>query len=158
MPFRYIDFVVTGTPRSGTSYMSSLLNALGYDCSHERCFDPWHITFAEERPDDRIWGDSSWLAVPYLGDLPDTTKIVHVVRDPVHAINSILGTGQLHWADSDYRRYIAHHWQGDREWWLPRSRTLRKPSGRNGICASSRRVEWRRACSSNPQSIESTPY
>ena len=117
MPLRYMDFVVTGTPRSGTSYMSSLLNALGYDCSHERCFDPWHITFAEERPDDRLWGDSSWLAVPYLGDLPDATKIVHVVRDPVDAINSILGTGQLHWADSDYRRYIAHHWQGDREWW-----------------------------------------
>jgi len=116
MPFRYIDFVVTGTPRSGTTYMTSLLRELGYDCTHERCFDPWHITFAEERPDARIWGDSSWLAVPYLRELPPSTRVIHVVRNPVDAINSIVSTGQLDWPH-DYRTFIAHHWYGDRDWW-----------------------------------------
>jgi hypothetical protein len=116
MPFRYIDFVVTGTPRSGTSYMSSLLRELGYDCAHERCFDPWHVTFAEERADTCRWGDSSWLAVPYLEDLPPSTRVVHVVRNPVDSINSIIGTGQLDWPH-DYRAFIAHHWRGNRDWW-----------------------------------------
>jgi len=116
MPFRYIDFIVTGCPRSGTSYVASLLRALGFDCGHERSFDPWHMTLAEERADKGIWGDSSWLVVPYLADLPASTRVVHVVRDPVDAINSIIGTGQLDWAD-DYRAFIAHHWKGERDWW-----------------------------------------
>jgi hypothetical protein len=116
MLFRYIDFVVTGTPRSGTKYMASLLRELGYNSTHERCFDPWHMLFAEERPDEAPWGDSSWLAVPYLRDLPPATRVIHVVRDPVSSINSIIGTGQLDWPH-DYRTFIAHHWRDDRDWW-----------------------------------------
>src|SRR5262245_52976939 len=121
VPFRYLDFVITGTPRSGTTYMASLLRELGFDCTHERCFDPWRIVFAEDRPDTSPWGDSSWLAVPYLGDLPTVTRVIHVVRDPVDSINSIIGTGQLDWPH-DYRTFIAHHWHGDRDWW-PRELT-----------------------------------
>ena len=116
MPFRYLDFVITGTPRSGTTYVASLLQELGVDCTHERCFDPWQVIFAEERPNTDPWGDSSWLAVPHLDDLPRSTSVVHVVRDPLKAINSIIGTGQLDWPH-DYREFIAHHWRGDRDWW-----------------------------------------
>ena len=47
---------------------------------------------------------------------PPATRVIHVVRDPVASINSIIGTGQLDWPH-DYRTFIAHHWRGDRDWW-----------------------------------------
>lgn len=115
MSFKYLNFVVTGCPRSGTQYAARVLQQLGYDCPHERSFNPWQAIFAGEH-DDSPWGDSSWLAVPYLGWLPPETAIVHLVRDPLRTINSIVGTGQLDWP-TDYRRFLSYHFAGDSELW-----------------------------------------
>jgi hypothetical protein len=80
-------FVVTGTARSGTTYMAALLGGLGLDLGHEdlfgprtRSFDGWHGKL----------GDSSWLAAPFLGDLGDAL-VFHQVRHPLKVARSLLG-------------------------------------------------------------------
>ncbi len=111
-----LDFVITGCPRSGTRYLARILTALGYDCDHEACFNPWRVVLAEDRPETCIWGDSSWMAVPFLETLPPETVVIHLVRDPLRTINSILGTGQLDWPN-DYRSFLASHVWGDDLYW-----------------------------------------
>jgi len=105
---RAIDFVVTGTPRSGTKYLARVLSSCGIDCGHEKRFNPWEAVWSEPRRDDRPFGDSSWLVVPFLDQLPATTKLLHVVREPLKAINSIIGTGHFEWA-SDYTWFLLKH-------------------------------------------------
>ena len=111
-----IHFVVTGTPRSGTRYVARVLQKLGFDCHHERHFTPWDVITEDCRLNDIPWGDSSWLAAPFLHMLPATTKVFHVVREPLHTLNSIIGTGQIDWPD-DYRTFIAKHCWNDENYW-----------------------------------------
>jgi hypothetical protein len=111
-----LDFVVTGTPRSGTKYVARLLREVGFHCTHERYFNPWEVIVRSGRLDSRRRGDSSWLAAPYLSALPETVKVFHVVRDPLAAVNSIIGTGQIDWP-ADYRTFIARHCWGDENYW-----------------------------------------
>jgi hypothetical protein len=113
MQDRTLHFVITGTPRSGTSYIARLFQAIGFDCGHEERFNPWHKNHDQ---DFKPLGDSSWMAAPFLTELPPSTKVFHLVRDPVKAINSIIGTGQLHWP-SDYRTFLARHFWGDSNYW-----------------------------------------
>jgi hypothetical protein len=79
-------------------------------------FNPWGISYEAERQDTKVWGESSWMAVPFLTELPPSTKVFHLVRDPVKTINSIIGTGQLHWPD-DYRTFAAQHCWNDGNYW-----------------------------------------
>ena len=111
-----IAFVITGSPRSGTAYVARLLSNLGLYCGHEECFNPWNIKYEAECLNDNVWGDCSWMAVPFVPDLPPATKVFHLVRDPVKTINSIIATGQLDWP-SDYQRFIAEHMWGDASYW-----------------------------------------
>ena len=111
-----IDFVVTGTPRSGTTYVSHILKNFGFDCLHERRFTPWEVVTDAYRLTSRPWGDASWLAAPFLPILPDSTKVFHVVREPLRTLNSIIGTGQIDWPD-DYRTFIARYCWGDENYW-----------------------------------------
>jgi hypothetical protein len=81
-------FVVTGCARSGTLFMAEALAMLGHDCGHERLFTPETTrvpTFGEAQ------GDVSWLAAPFLRDLPAGTVVLHQVRDPLASIRSMLG-------------------------------------------------------------------
>jgi len=111
-----IQFVVTGTPRSGTTYVARVLRKIGFDCHHERRFTPWEVVMDAYRLDDVPWGDSSWLAAPFLPMLPADTKVFHVLRDPLKTINSIIGTGQIDWPH-DYRTFIAKHCWNDEDYW-----------------------------------------
>jgi hypothetical protein len=111
-----LDFVITGCPRSGTRYLARVLTALGYDCDHEACFNPWQVVLSADRPETRIWGDSSWMAVPFLEELPAETDVIHIVREPVRTMNSMLGTGQIDWGN-DYRDFLAAHVWGDGLYW-----------------------------------------
>jgi len=80
-------FVITGSGRCGTKYMSRLLTAAGTPCGHE-------AVFAYERRD---WGDlvadSSWMAVPSLASagLP----VVLMVRHPLSVVKSLTEIGFL---------------------------------------------------------------
>ncbi len=49
--------------------------------------------FWEHRGDlwpDRVPGESSWLAVPYLACLPEGTIVLHQVRDPISVVRSLV--------------------------------------------------------------------
>lgn len=73
-------FVVTGLGHSGTRWASRLFSRLGVPCGHERWYNPWR-----QAPGGN---DSSWLAVPYVDDLPAGARVVHLVRNPVHVAQS----------------------------------------------------------------------
>jgi hypothetical protein len=82
-----VRFVVTGCARSGTKYTATLLRALGLECGHEQIFDGRGVVV-----DRSLAGDSSWLAVPFLDAVPETTIVVHQTRSPVDAIRSLRDT------------------------------------------------------------------
>jgi hypothetical protein len=80
-------FVVTGWGRSGTAYMADLLRHVGVSCGHEWVYKP-------SGPDwGTRWGDSSWLAVPYLDDFDG--PVIHIVRDPYKVAESLIGSGMF---------------------------------------------------------------
>jgi hypothetical protein len=83
-----IPFVIASTPRSGTAYITRILNELSIGCVHEQYFERYQQVYFVD--DNR--GCSSWLSVPFLHLLPKETKILHQVRDPVSTINSLIDT------------------------------------------------------------------
>jgi len=68
--------------------MAEALRALGHACGHEELFTP-DTTAVPDFGDAQ--GDVSWLAAPFLNDLPDGTLVLHQVRDPLATIRSIVG-------------------------------------------------------------------
>src|SRR5262245_57962235 len=101
-----IRFIVAGCPRSGTTYMAKLMTALGYPCGHERIFNIWRILGLDVRPEiggdfrdpmtaffqlDAKKGDASFLAIPYMDQLPEGTVVFHQVRNPLEVIRSLMG-------------------------------------------------------------------
>lgn len=82
------DFLILGHPRSGTGYMAKLFEANGFDVGHE--------TVGEH-------GTSNWQFAVKANEYPfpsDEFKrqdvsfksVYHVIRHPLHAINSIAHT------------------------------------------------------------------
>lgn len=65
-------------------YTSRVLRAAGVRCGHEDMFTPWGPRLDFERFD----GDSSWLSVPYLDQLPADTLVLHQLRSPMAVIES----------------------------------------------------------------------
>ncbi len=78
-----MNFLVTGCGRSGTMYLSSVLNATGVPCGHE-------VAFTVFGPKDVApkQNEASWYAVPFLARLSPTVKIVHLVRNPIDVVAS----------------------------------------------------------------------
>ena len=78
-------FVVTGSPRSGTTWFSAALRSLRVSCGHEQIFTPkgpnWSADFK---------GDVSWMAQPHVPGLGKEVVVIHQVRDPAYAIPSIM--------------------------------------------------------------------
>lgn len=78
------SFAIVGTGRSGSGFISRLLRAAGVNCGHEEWWGPG----AESGPGG-LDGDSSWLAVPRLGDFPG--PVLHQVRHPLDVVRSLVG-------------------------------------------------------------------
>lgn len=102
-----MTFLITGTGHSGTMWAARLFTRLGHDCGHER----WHTP---EPYAGMPTPDSSWLAVPRLDRLPEGTRVLHLVRDPLAVLQSMLAirfltdgkaanpyTGFVRWARPD---------------------------------------------------------
>jgi hypothetical protein len=85
-------FVVTGCPRSGTHYLSEVLTRVGLLCRHEAVFGPQARSFVGF---GGAHGDSSWLAVPFLDQLPPRAVVLHQTRHPLEVVQSLLGIGFL---------------------------------------------------------------
>lgn len=97
-------FAVCGAGRSGLGYTSRALTALGHPCGHEITFDP----FGHSPEFGARQGDASWLALPYLDDLPHNAVIFHQVRDPLAVVRSLVGNHTLT-APSPYLDFVAEH-------------------------------------------------
>ncbi|MEM9367664.1 MAG: hypothetical protein AAGD07_16865 [Planctomycetota bacterium] len=131
-----LTFVIASTPRSGTQYTSRLLQSLGVHCSHEVFFGPHahrHEMYVCNPLRREFYqgiaplGDSSWLAVPFLDELPDNVAVIHQVREPVTSINSILHTRHFDWDEplddpvsADFHRFLQRvtrdwAWPDDKE-------------------------------------------
>jgi len=82
-------FLVSGCGRSGTGYTSALLTRLGADCGHEVLFEVERLErdVPPDWPED-VWGESSWLAAPFLERLPAGTVVLHQVRHPLAVVRS----------------------------------------------------------------------
>lgn len=87
-------FVVTGLPRSGTSYLSALCKANGVEVSHEKYFTKHGPMLRNPQRRFDTVGDVSWLAPPYLPD--GDMVILHQVRHPLKVVNSIHQLGLFH--------------------------------------------------------------
>jgi len=83
------NFVVTGTGHSGTGYISKLLCELGINCGHQSVFQPK----TEGAKFTDYQGDASWLAAPFITELPNKIMVFHQVRDPIAVARSIIGIG-----------------------------------------------------------------
>jgi hypothetical protein len=123
---RQLQYVVTGTGRSGTVYLANLLTKCGLPCGHEGVFTPWGLEEAIARLEGRsaiqvsaisiascgdwfhgageLVADSSYMAAPFLdhGILADA-HVLHVVRHPMDVINSfVIGLNYFQqWMPSD---------------------------------------------------------
>ena len=93
------QFLVTGHPRTGTGYAASLLSQLGFDVGHEKA---------------GVDGLSSWMFAadarryPYAQDTIAASRrtlhwdtLLHIVRDPVTAVPSIMRDNI--WAQPSYQ-------------------------------------------------------
>lgn len=79
-------FVIVGTGRCGTGYMSKILTKAGLPCGHEDIYTVNGISSFIKG----LEGDSSWLAVPHLESIDKDTKVVHIVRNPLKVFRSWL--------------------------------------------------------------------
>jgi hypothetical protein len=56
---------------------------------------------------EALWGESSWLAAPYLARLPEGTVVVHQVREPLAVVRSLV---RLPFAKASvYRTFTAQY-------------------------------------------------
>lgn len=106
-----IDFVIVGFPRSGFRYTAKVLTKLGVLAGHERSFgfNKQHC----HSDNAAVWGDLSWLATPYISQLPPSTKVLWQTRDPIKSLDSSFAhDGSLVGAErieSPYAQFVLRH-------------------------------------------------
>lgn len=104
---------VIGTGRSGTGYMSRLLTEATKgttSCAHEG----WWCALGDPAPGLDI--DASWLALPDIEAGAWAGPVVHVVRDPVKVVESMLRTeffGAI--IDTAYPQFALEHCSAARD-------------------------------------------
>ena len=79
-----IKYLISGTPRSGTGFMSQLMSSAGIPIGHEMFFGmPGHGYYPINAQ-----GDSSWMAVPFIQNFD--AIVIHIVRNPLDNIASLI--------------------------------------------------------------------
>ncbi len=91
MPSRL--FVTTGCAHAELELTAKVFSALDVPCGHEEIFH----TAAFERGGTLFWpqtaaGDASWYAAPVLNKLPESSVVMHQVRDPLSTIQDLLAS------------------------------------------------------------------
>lgn len=85
-----LQALICGCGRSGTNYVSAVMNRDRKICGHEEVFslyrDAPRVSYAFE---------SSWYAAPLIPELPQETRILHIVRDPRQVMRSLHRIGML---------------------------------------------------------------
>ncbi|MFH1419408.1 MAG: methyltransferase domain-containing protein [Planctomycetota bacterium] len=90
-------YIILASPRAATAYISSLLTNIGLNCSHESFFK-FEQRWQGFLKAGEIFGEASWLAVPFLERMPLRVPILHQTRHPVDVIRSLL---QIRFVDLD---------------------------------------------------------
>lgn len=88
-----IKYIVTGTGRCGTMFMSKYLTSAGINCGHEVIFTNAGIESASKNlfRNNTLEADASYMAAPFLNhSILANAKIIHIVRDPIKVINSFV--------------------------------------------------------------------
>lgn len=86
-------FVITGTGRCGTEYLSFLLRLSHIKCGHQDVFRHENTLSGEWDWKD-YEGDSSFEAVPMLHKIKEEgTKIIHVIRNEDDVVSSWVSLG-----------------------------------------------------------------
>lgn len=113
--YKNLKYLITGTGRCGTVYMSRFFTSIGFPCGHESIFNEKNLfesilkgkqepktsecstyDFLNKKPinvwlNDEIVAESSYLAVPYLNHtLLKDVNLIHVVRNPLDVISSFV--------------------------------------------------------------------
>jgi len=94
--------IITGTGRSGTSYVSAVLSLAGCPCGHETMFTQFY-------PDNEcppLPAEASWLAVPFI---KPEDKVVHLIRHPLKVIASMAAKLHVKPGDDSYWKFIYKH-------------------------------------------------
>jgi hypothetical protein len=124
-----IRFVITGSGRSGTQYISRVLTLMGARVGHETWFGPrpgildhnWmkrslaheikaRLAVERNRRRARLDGDVSWLAVPRLHQFRGIVLLQ--TRDPIRVVSSLVSRREFSRAatmDNPYLRFIRYH-------------------------------------------------
>jgi hypothetical protein len=85
-----LEALVCGCGRSGTNYLSALLNRDSKICGHEEVFSLYR-----RRNQVNYRYESSWYAAPLIPELLQQTRILHIVREPSAVIGSLHRIGML---------------------------------------------------------------
>jgi hypothetical protein len=129
-----LKYLVTGTGRCGTLFMSNLLTSVGLPCTHEAIFTPNGMEWAKkvvagEEPiinskisrgnclsdaiaREEIVAESSFMAAPFIEGI--NADIIHVVRDPIKVVGSMIGDGFKNFSNpypthfEEYPDHVAH--------------------------------------------------
>lgn len=104
-------FVITGIGRSATKYTSDLLTTADIPTT-------WEKTFNVHKKGVPETGDSSWLAAPFLSELPAGTVVLHQTRNPLKWLQSWIRS-TARWPD-DHLNFVAEYSQIYRWLRLPR--------------------------------------
>lgn len=84
-----IKYLVTGTGRCGTTYITNIFNSINIKSGHES-------VFMSDRNDLNTNNllESSWLATPFLNEnFFENVKVIHIVRNPEKTIASFKNIG-----------------------------------------------------------------
>jgi hypothetical protein len=96
-------FVITGSGRCGTTWISRALTRAGIPCGHEAVFNPW----SPEWP-DYLQAESSWVAACELGRLDSLgVPVALLVRHPLAVVKSMVEIGVYDWATPQDRALAA---------------------------------------------------
>ena len=127
-----LKYLVVGTGRCGTAFMARLLSESGTLCTHEAFYTPKGASFAAEglegkrkircsaisltqgawvHENNKIQAESSYMAAPFLQDKKlSSTKIIHVVRNPLKVISSFVKDLKYFRSDKPTNEYEKFIW------------------------------------------------
>ena len=112
-----LSWLATGAPRSGTGYFWIMMRRLGFLATHERC--SVQLEGFTVPPELVGGGETSWMLAPYIHRLKPGAPLIHLVREPLATIASIVRNRFLVRAPEEvrweYGELARHHLPGLRD-------------------------------------------
>jgi hypothetical protein len=111
-------FVVTGSGRCGTTWLSRALTRVGVPTGHEEVFNPWDSGWP-----DHLRGEVSWVAACKLERV--TEPVALLVRHPLAVVKSLVEIGFFTWDLTNlYHEPLAEAFPEVYDWRTPQDRAL----------------------------------